>query len=431
MTGGGGEYSFFTKIGITHMVSCPHAHQQNGAAERKHRHIVEVGLSLLAQAHMPLKYWDEAFLAATFLINRTPSKVIQYVTPLERLYDVKPDYSSLRIFGCACWPNLRPYNTQKLQFRSKECLFLGYSNLHKGFKCLDPSSGRVYISRDVVFDENIFPFSKLLPNVGPRLRSEVLLLPPSLLNPTPGHEHVDDHRPNATDHMPGVVQDNFCEAQEENLEENGAASTTPASNNAVSSGGSPEADPHPPLRASALDQTPTAAPGRASSSDQAPSSAAARALPLAASPGQLPHATRPGVAPPSATHSHPGAATSLLPDQLTGAVPAGPAPGSASNAGGETPGSFAASPVADRPAASDEQRPHTCLRDGIRKPRVYTDGTVRYGLFTSTGEPHNTSEALADNNWKNAMDIEYNALIHNKTWHLVPPQKGRNVIDCK
>jgi histone deacetylase 1/2 len=47
----GGEYqklnSFFNKIGIIHRVSCPHAHQQNGAAERKHRHIVEVGLSLL------------------------------------------------------------------------------------------------------------------------------------------------------------------------------------------------------------------------------------------------------------------------------------------------------------------------------------------------------------------------------------------------
>jgi hypothetical protein len=33
---------------ISHLVSCPHAHQQNGAAERKHRHIVKVGLSLLA-----------------------------------------------------------------------------------------------------------------------------------------------------------------------------------------------------------------------------------------------------------------------------------------------------------------------------------------------------------------------------------------------
>ena len=116
----GGEYqklsSFFQRVGIEHHVSCPHAHQQNGSAERKHRHIVEVGLTLLAHAHMPLKYWDEAFLTATFLINRIPSRVINFTTPLERLFKRKPDYSFLRTFGCACWPNLRPYNSHKLSF---------------------------------------------------------------------------------------------------------------------------------------------------------------------------------------------------------------------------------------------------------------------------------------------------------------------------
>ena len=53
-----GEYqklnSFFQKVGITHHVFCPYAHQQNGLIERKHRHIVEVGISLLAHASMPL-----------------------------------------------------------------------------------------------------------------------------------------------------------------------------------------------------------------------------------------------------------------------------------------------------------------------------------------------------------------------------------------
>jgi histone deacetylase 1/2 len=87
---------------------------------------------------------------------------------------------SLRVFGCACWPNLHPYNNHKLAFRSKECAFLGYSNLHKGFKCLDISSVRIYISRDVTFDENVFPFSRLHSNAGARLRSEILLLPPFL-----------------------------------------------------------------------------------------------------------------------------------------------------------------------------------------------------------------------------------------------------------
>jgi hypothetical protein len=191
----GGEYEklnpFFTKIGISHHVSCPHAHQQNGSAERKHRHIVEVGLSLLARASMPLKFWDEAFLAATYLINRTPSKVLQYSTSLEKLFLVKPKFSSLRIFGCACWPNLRPFNSRKLEFRSKECIFLGYSNMHKGFKCLEENTGRIYISRDVVFDENIFPFSKLHKNAGAKLRSEILLLPPVLLPSHFGGTNMD------------------------------------------------------------------------------------------------------------------------------------------------------------------------------------------------------------------------------------------------
>ena len=56
--------SFFQRIGIAHRESCPHAHQQNGAAERKHGHIVEVGIAILANAAMPLKYWDQAFLTA-------------------------------------------------------------------------------------------------------------------------------------------------------------------------------------------------------------------------------------------------------------------------------------------------------------------------------------------------------------------------------
>ena len=131
---------------------------------------------------MPLKYWDEAFITATYLINRFPSKVIGNSTPLERLYNQKPNYNSLNFFGCACYPNLRPYNQHKLEFRSTECVFLGYSNLHKGYKCLEVSSGRIYISRDVVFDETIFPFSKLHPNAGALLRAEIALLPDYMPN---------------------------------------------------------------------------------------------------------------------------------------------------------------------------------------------------------------------------------------------------------
>lgn len=66
----GGEYqslnNLFQCMGITHHVSCPYAHKQNGSAKRKHRHIVDMGLALLAHASIPLKFWDEAFLYSCF-----------------------------------------------------------------------------------------------------------------------------------------------------------------------------------------------------------------------------------------------------------------------------------------------------------------------------------------------------------------------------
>jgi hypothetical protein len=68
---------------------------------------------------MPLKYWDEAFIATSYLINCTPSKIQNFDTPLNRLYHEKPDYHSLRIFGCLCWPNLRPYNSKNWNFAQK------------------------------------------------------------------------------------------------------------------------------------------------------------------------------------------------------------------------------------------------------------------------------------------------------------------------
>jgi hypothetical protein len=63
--------------------------------------------------------------------------------------------------------------------------------IHKGVKCLDVSTGRVYISRDVIFDENVFPFAALHPNAGALLKKEILLLPTS--TPSEGTENIDDH----------------------------------------------------------------------------------------------------------------------------------------------------------------------------------------------------------------------------------------------
>lgn len=95
--------------------------------ERKHRHIVEIGLTFLHHASLPLSFWDFVFTTAVYLINRLPT-TLNFVVPYTVLFNKSPDYSFLRTFGCACFPFLRPYTTHKLDFRSQECLFMGYSN---------------------------------------------------------------------------------------------------------------------------------------------------------------------------------------------------------------------------------------------------------------------------------------------------------------
>ncbi len=128
---GGSEYSktqfqdYLTSHGILSCISCPHTPQQNGISERKHRHIVETGLALLAQSNLHTKYWIDAFNTAVYLINRLPTPVLRNVSPYATLLHVEPNYSFLKVFRCFCFPLLRPYNAHKLLFQSKKMHFYG------------------------------------------------------------------------------------------------------------------------------------------------------------------------------------------------------------------------------------------------------------------------------------------------------------------
>lgn len=85
------------------------------------------------------------------------------------------------------------------------------------------------------------------------------------------------------------------------------------------------------------------------------------------------------------------------------------------------------------PNQAPAHRPTTRSQHGISKPKQYTDGTVHWGMMTTAApeEPNSVDEALTDKNWCKAMDAEFEALIWNKTWHLVPAPKGKNIIGCK
>ncbi|KAG8480454.1 hypothetical protein CXB51_024676 [Gossypium anomalum] len=125
-TDGGGEFRALStelvRLGVQHRVTCPYTSEQNGVVERRHRHIVEMGLTLLAKTSIPLEYWSDAFSHTFHLINRLPTPVLQNFSPYEKLYKVQPDYAQLR-----------------------------------GYRCL-AADGRVYVSRHVLFDELEFSF---------------------------------------------------------------------------------------------------------------------------------------------------------------------------------------------------------------------------------------------------------------------------------
>jgi len=73
-------------LGIHHRLICPHTHEQNGTIERKNRHITEMGLTLLAAATLPIKFWGEAFTSAMHIINALPSSVLSNKSPYEMLF---------------------------------------------------------------------------------------------------------------------------------------------------------------------------------------------------------------------------------------------------------------------------------------------------------------------------------------------------------
>jgi hypothetical protein len=112
---------------------------------------------------MPPQYWVESLHNATYLLNRLPTKTIAASCPYTALYNTSPTYEHLRVFGCACYLNLSMTAQHKLALHSTQCVFIGYSSDHKGYRCLDLSINRILISRHIVFYEACFPFTASLP----------------------------------------------------------------------------------------------------------------------------------------------------------------------------------------------------------------------------------------------------------------------------
>jgi hypothetical protein len=157
---GGGEYgskvlaTYFESKGIHHEKTNAYTPQENGLAERMNRTIVEMARSLLKDANLPNSYWSFAVNYAVHIINRSPTRTLKNtLTPYEAYTGNKPSVAHLRIFGCKAYAYVPQEKRQKLDSKTIECTFLGYSEHKKAYTLVHRSSGRLVESRDVHFDE--------------------------------------------------------------------------------------------------------------------------------------------------------------------------------------------------------------------------------------------------------------------------------------
>ena len=107
---------------------------------------------MLKEKKLPLELWAEAVNTCVYVLNRSYTKSLENSTPYEKWSGRKPSIDHLRVFGSVVHVKTTK-RVNKLEDRSNVMVFIGYELGAKAYRCLDPLSFKVIISRDVVFEE--------------------------------------------------------------------------------------------------------------------------------------------------------------------------------------------------------------------------------------------------------------------------------------
>uniref|UniRef100_A0A6N2M1J8 Glycoside hydrolase family 19 catalytic domain-containing protein n=1 Tax=Salix viminalis TaxID=40686 RepID=A0A6N2M1J8_SALVM len=92
-------------------------------------------LSKICDGSLSIKFWGECILTARYLINRTPSLILNGKTPYHVLYGIEPNYKHLRNMGSLCYAHTK--TGDKLASRSRRCVLVGYPYGKKEWRLYD------------------------------------------------------------------------------------------------------------------------------------------------------------------------------------------------------------------------------------------------------------------------------------------------------
>jgi histone deacetylase 1/2 len=106
--------------------------------------------------------------------------ILQLKSPYLLLYGSIPILTHLKVFGCACFPLLKPYNTHKLQPKTSTCIFLGYAGQYKGYVCFSLRNHKCFVTLHVIFDESVFLYISEPSASSPSPSHASTLVPPSI-----------------------------------------------------------------------------------------------------------------------------------------------------------------------------------------------------------------------------------------------------------
>mgnify|MGYP000067078227 CR=1 FL=1 len=108
---------------------------------------------MLAHAKLPKTFWAEALMTAAYVINQSPSVPLDGDIP-QRVWTGKDlSYRQLRVFSCLSYVDVAKDQREKLDLKSRQCIFLGYDDDEFGYRLWNLAEKKVTRNRDIVFIE--------------------------------------------------------------------------------------------------------------------------------------------------------------------------------------------------------------------------------------------------------------------------------------